>query len=246
MWVRASLLALVASCQQDLSEIDGIYYKGDARRVHCAVDLDSRGGVDTASIDSGLDRAVARNEVIELYAHHPGETVPLATLEHVLAGAQQRGLAFNTYADFAAGTSQAPGIALSFDDTSILAWLQTLPLFQQYSARVTFFVSRYRFLNDTEREWVTEIAAAGHDIEAHSVLHMRAPNYVRDNGLQAYVDNEFQASIDDLRADGYPIAAYAYPFGARTDELDQALLAHVTVLRSVAFTYPEVSSPCPY
>jgi len=242
----ALVVALATGCQHDLADIDSIYYAGGARGVHCAVDLDSKGNVGVTSIDGGLDRALARNEVIELYAHHPGVTIPLSTIEHVLAGAQERGLAFNTYADLAAGTWHAPGIALSFDDTSIAAWLDAMPMFEQYGARVTFFISRYPLLKPTEHGWVAELAAAGHDIEAHSVLHLRAPQYVEDNGLQAYVDDEFQASIDALRADGYPITTYAYPFGARTDELDRTLLSHVKLLRSVTFTYEGVSSPCPY
>lgn len=240
------VLLLVAGCQHDLADIDNIYYAGGERRVHCAVDLDSKGNVGVTSIDGGLDRAAARNEVIELYAHHPGLTIPVSTIEHVLAGAQQRGLAFNTYADFAAGTWQAPGIALSFDDTSIQAWLDMQPMLAQYGARVTFFVSRYTFINDTEKADLAELAAAGNDVEAHSILHLRAPQYVEDRGLQAYVDNEFQASVDALRADGFAISAYAYPFGARSDELDGALLAHVQVLRSVTFTYAGVENPCPY
>ena len=245
--LRACLAAaLVAGCQQDLAGIDNIYFSGGARSVHCAVDLDSKGNVGITSIDGGLDRAAARGEIIELYAHHPGLTIPLSLIEHVLAGAQERGLAFNTYADFAAGTFQTPGIALSLDDTSVGAWLDMQPLLAQYNARVTYFVSRYKFLNDTEKGDVAQLAAAGNDVEAHSVLHLRAPEYVEEHGLQAYVDDEFQASVDALRADGFPIAAYAYPFGARSDELDRALLQHVQVLRSVTFTYSGVDNPCPF
>jgi peptidoglycan/xylan/chitin deacetylase (PgdA/CDA1 family) len=244
--MRAAVaVLLVAGCQQDLVDLDGIYFSG-GRRVHCAVDLDDKGSVGAASIDGGLDRALARNEVIELYAHQPGKTIALATIEHVLSAAQQRGLHFNTYSDFANDTWQAPGVALSFDDTSVFAWDNMLPLLAQYGARATFFVSRYRYLDDLEHAAVADLAAAGHDVEAHSVLHLHAPPYVEQHGLQAYVDNEFQASIDTLRTAGYPIYAYAYPFGARTDELDTALLAHIGVLRSVTFTYEGVESPCPY
>lgn len=242
----AVVVLLLAGCQQDLADIDGIYFSGGARRVHCAVNLDAKSNLGVTSIDGGLDRAVARNEVIELYAHQPGLTVAPSTLEHVLSAAQQRGLHFNTYSDFANGTWQAPGIALSFDDTSVFAWQNTLPLFAQYNARVTFFVSRFQFLQDNEQAVVADLAAAGHDVEAHSVRHLHAPDYVEQNGLQAYVDNEFQASVDKLRDAGYAIDAYAYPFGARSDEIDAALLPHIGVLRSVTFTYEGVESPCPY
>jgi hypothetical protein len=54
-------------------------------------------------------------------------------------------------------------------------------------------------------------------------------------------------SIDGLRDEGYPVRAFAYPFGARTGELDRALLSRVGILRSVTFTteVPAVSDPCP-
>lgn len=164
----------------------------------------------------------------------------------MLAGAVARGLAYVQYRDFAAGTAHGPGLALSFDDTSIQAWTDTQPLFAQYGAKVTFFVSRFDVITAGERAQLHALAAAGHDIEAHSILHLRAPQYVEENGLQAYLDNEAQPSIDLLRADGYDIVAYAYPFGARSSELDRALLERVRVLRAVAFPWSGgLESPCP-
>lgn len=243
--MRAVLLVVLTACQQDLASIDSIFYAGGPRPVHCAIDLDTKARVDTSSIDGGLDRAVARNEIIELYCHHPGVTVPVSKLAYVLAAAQQRGLAFNTYTDLARGTYTAPGIALSFDDSSVDAWDEQRPLFQQYGARVTFFVTRYKLLTDAQRGELHDLASDGHDIEAHTVSHQRAPQYVEDHGLDDYLANEAQPSIDVLRADGYDVTAFAYPYGARTAELDHALLERATVLRSVAFSYEGVEDPCP-
>lgn len=237
---------MLAACHQDLDEVDGIFDTPAGPKVHCAVDLDGVADNSPESIAGALDRAVANNEIVNLYAHHPGETVALEVIENVISGAQQRGLHFVQYRDFANGTAQAPGIALSFDDTSIDAWLASMPLLAQYGAKVTYFVSRFRFITDAQVAELHQLADAGHDIEAHSVLHLRAPAYVEERGLDAYVTNEAQASIDDLTAAGFPIVAYAYPFGSRTDELDRALLERVKVLRSVAFPWTGgVESPCP-
>jgi peptidoglycan/xylan/chitin deacetylase (PgdA/CDA1 family) len=187
-----------------------------------------------------------RGEVAELYAHHPGSTVPLATIEHVLAGAQQRGLAFATYEDFATDAiAPGPALALSFDDTAVDAWHAMLPLLAQYGARVTFFVSQYPKWSATGRAELHELAAAGHAIEAHTINHLRGPDVVEAEGLAAYMADEVVPSIELLQAEGYPVGAFAYPFGARTSETDHAILAHVRALRSVVFTWPEVSSPCP-
>jgi len=225
--------------------MDSIYSGTSGRAVHCAIDLDAKAKISFDSIDGGLDRALDKGEILELYAHNPGKTVPLATIEHVLAGAQERGLAFVTYADFAHGDARAPGIALSFDDTSVQAWADALPLFERYGARITFFISRYAGLYDGERALVRQIADAGHDIEPHTVNHVNGPQYVEANGLHAYLTNEVWPSIDRLEEDGYEVSAFAYPFGARTTEIDEAIRARVPVLRSVEFSYSGVVSPCP-
>jgi hypothetical protein len=237
---------LVASCQRDVNEIDGVFYDGDGRLVHCGLNLDSEANVSRSSIDSGLDRAVERGEVVELYAHHPGVSVPIEKIEYVLAGASARGLAFVTYSDFARGVAASPGLALSFDDTFVDAWVALRPLFDQYHARVTFFVSRYATMTDEAHDGLQLLAADGHAIEAHSVRHLRAPDYVEDHGINAYVHDELDPSIAVLRDAGFEVDAFAYPFGARTGELDRAIAKRVPVIRSVAFSYVGVESPCPH
>mgnify|MGYP001551528316 CR=1 FL=1 len=91
-----------------------------------------------------------------------------------------------------------------------------------------------------------QLAADGHDIEAHSITHARAPEYVESQGLAAYLDEDVLPSIDLLRRDGYDVTTFAYPFGSRTDETDGAILDHVSQIRSVAFTWSGVADPCPY
>jgi hypothetical protein len=56
-----------------------------------------------------------------------------------------------------------------------------------------------------------------------------------------------QPSIDELRADGYTVSAFAYPFGSRTDETDKAVLDQVQIVRSVAYAWDSPAiDPCPY
>jgi peptidoglycan/xylan/chitin deacetylase (PgdA/CDA1 family) len=240
-----ALAMLAAACRAGVDDLDGIFYDGDGRLVHCAVNLDSSAGNSLASLDDALDRAAARGEVVELYAHRPGATVPHATIEHVLAGAQERGLAFVTYADFAAGGGRGPGLALSFDDAGITEWMTARPLFLHYGARVTFFVTRYHLFTDEGRAQLRQLAGDGHDIAAHAVAHHRAPLYVEERGLAAYLAEEALPSIEVLRADGYEVTSFAYPYGARTEEIDRALAAHVPILRSVAFPVHGPVGPCP-
>jgi hypothetical protein len=243
--VIAFMTMMTAGCQASLDQIDGAFYNGDHRLVHCAVNLDTSARTSLESIDSALDRARDRGEVAELYTHHPGVTVPVGKIEHVLAGARDRGLAFYTYSDFVHDRPIAGGLALSFDDTSIDAWFALRPLFDQYGARATFFVSRYQNVGPVQRDELQQLSADGHAIEAHTVNHLRAPDYVEQNGLNAYLRDEVDPSFEMLRRDGFVADAFAYPFGARSEQIDHAVGKRVSVLRSVAFTYELVGDPCP-
>jgi hypothetical protein len=238
--------AAAAGCQQSVSDVDGAFYDGDHRRVHCAVNLDTSARNSLDSVDAALDRARDRGEVVELYAHHPGQTVPIGKLEHVLSGAKDRGLASFTYADFANDRPAAAGLALSFDDDAVDAWFGLRATLDRYGYRATFFVTRYAGFDDEKRTELQQIAAEGHAVEAHTVMHLRAPDYVELHGLEAYLHDEVDPSIAILRNDGFTVEAFAYPYGARTDELDQAIARRVPVLRSVAFTFPFVGEPCPH
>lgn len=244
---RANLawaIALIAACRTEVDEVDRAFYDGDGRKVHCAINLDGKAG-NMSSIDTALDRARDGDRIVELYAHRPGVTVEVADIEHVLAGAVDRGLEFFTYRDFAGGIERRPGLALSFDDASIVEWHALRPLFQQYRARVTFFITRYARQDDDRKAMIRELASDGHDIAAHGVDHLRAPTYVEEHGLTAYMKYEATPSIRLLREDGYDVTSFAYPFGARTEELDAELLEHVSLLRSVSFSLEGVVDPCP-
>lgn len=230
-----------------MGQADSAFYNGDDRKVHCAIDIDTYTRISQGSIETGLDRARDRGEVLELYNHDPGKTISWDAVESVLAAAQARNLPFVTYADFAHGTAPAGGLALSFDDAYVPDWITGRALFQKYGARITFFIAFYDQLSDADKASLHDLASDGHDIEAHSVKHLRGPTYVEARGLDAYISEEVAPSIDRLRADGYDISTFAYPYGSRTDETDRAILDHVQLLRSVAYTWDSPAmAPCPY
>jgi peptidoglycan/xylan/chitin deacetylase (PgdA/CDA1 family) len=223
-----------------------VYYRWDDRRVLCAVGLDTVSGNDVESVEHGLDRAAADGSVLMLFTHAPGRTMPVDKLEAVLAHADAIGLPALTFRDLVDGPPRA-GYSISYDDSDVDAWYATRDLLARYDARVSLFLTRYDQLGDTERAELRELADLGHDVEAHTVRHLRAPDYVEEHGLRAYLDDEALPSIERLRDDGYDPVAFAYPFGARTSEIDAALLDHVQLLRSVSFStgVPLVADPCP-
>jgi peptidoglycan/xylan/chitin deacetylase (PgdA/CDA1 family) len=236
----------VAACQHDTADTATAFYNWDDRKVHCAINLDTYARNDLASVETGLDRALARGEVVELYAHDPGRTVTWEALEAVLAAITERGLTYYTYADFARGVPPGPGVALSFDDAYIDHWLGGADLYARYGAQLTFFIAYFDQLTFGQRASLHELASRGHAIEAHSLHHTRAPSYVEQQGLAAYVRDEVVPSIDVLRAEGFDVTTYAYPYGARTREIDREVLRHVPLVRSVSFTWTGITTdPCP-
>ena len=243
------MLLGLAACQQDTAATSGAFYSWDDRKVHCAINIDTSARNDIESVKAGLDRAVARNEVLELYAHAPGGTISMADLEAVLVAVDARsseGLMWVRYADVAIPGDPRPGVMLSFDDAYVDDWLAASDLLARHGAIVTFFVSYFDRLSPSAREGLHTLASRGHAIEAHSMRHQRAPSYVENHGLAAYIEDEALPSIDALRRDGFDVTTYAYPFGARTAELDRALLEHVSLVRSVSFTWTTlVADPCP-
>ncbi len=237
---------MVAACQHDTDHTPNAFYNWDDRKVHCSIVLDTYARNDLASIESGLDRARDRGEVIELYAHDPGRTVSWGELENVLAAINARNLPYFTYAELAHNTvAPQAGVVLSFDDAYVDHWLAGADLYAQYGARLTFFVAYFDHLAPEQRAALQELAARGHAIEAHSVNHLRAPLFVEQKGLTAYLRDEALPSIDWLRDEGYDVTTYAYPYGARTSETDAALLDRVPLVRSVSFTWTGVADPCP-
>jgi len=244
---RDALLAmlLLAGCRNALDDLDGAFYSWDNRRVHCAVEIDDDAGFADDEIFAGLDRARDRGEVVELLAHIPGVTVPIARIETVLAAARDRNLPFLTITELLAGPPRA-GVALMYDDWHTAEWVTTLDLLAQYNAHITLYVGRYPYFDDKTKNELRMMADAGHDVEAHSILHRRGPELVEAVGLRSYLDDEALPSIDLLRADGYDVVSYAYPFGAHTDEMDAAILAsgRVRVVRSLAKPNELRANPC--
>jgi len=240
-------LALAACANTPIAETDEVFYDWDGRRVLCATGLDPVSNNDVESVIAGLLRAAEREEVLMLFSHEPGRTMPIDRVEAVLEHADRLGLDFVTARDLVARGPRRGGLHLGFDDSAVDAWYEVRELLRAHGAQVSFYVSRYDRFSERQRDKLRELEADGHSIEAHGLRHLVAPDYVEEHGLDAYMRDEALPSIELLRADGFDPIAFAYPFGARTSEIDEALLEHVEIVRSVTFTvpYPFIADPCP-
>jgi hypothetical protein len=236
----------LGGCLQDVADISEVYYRGPGQRVLCAVSIDEGRADDEVGLATGLDRARDEGVVLQLYSHIPGVSISFDRLTRVLDAARDRGLSFYTYDDFANGVPAGPGVALSFDDAAVDAWAMIADDLDAHDAKVTFFVAYYDAMDATKKEQLRDLAARGHVIGNHTLRHVRAPDYTQRHGMRRYLDDEVHSEQAALRADGYEPRTFAYPFGARTGELDHALLEEFDVIRTVSFPRDNVFTvdPC--
>jgi hypothetical protein len=230
-------LVLVAACGTDAEKLphqeDYLAYAWDDRRVLCSDAIDDlENPVNWEFIDKQLALAHERGWVAILHAHTPGVTVSTDALMHVLDKADAEGLAYETFRELVPAGHGA-GLALAFDDNAPDQWMTVRALLQQHHAHVTFFVSRWPDMTPNGRTEIGLLHDDGHDIEPHTIDHPHALDYVKQYGLDAYMNDEVLPSFDVLTAAGYPSAsAFAYPFGEHDAELDRRLLEVVDKVRT--------------
>lgn len=216
---------------------DEIYGDGTRHYVMCGDSIDDKFAMTTGALEAGMTRAANVRHPLHLYAHAPSVTVSLSRVEAVLESAERHGLQLVTYDEVA--RARLPGsVALSFDDHNIAAWTTLRPLLARYDAHVTFFVSEFENLSDDERAQLRQLADDGHDIEYHSTHHLNAVQYTAEHGIEAYVADEIVPGLTAMRQAGYRTQIFAYPFGARSTETDDALRPYFTHLRAIRTTCP--------
>jgi peptidoglycan/xylan/chitin deacetylase (PgdA/CDA1 family) len=209
------------------------YFTWSGERSVGAYELDGLAPDDPGMLER-IDAGPDRDWVVMFYTHQPGVLVSLDTLEAFLARGQADGLPFLTYHDLTAGGPPRPGLSLSFDDMDIDEWYAMRPLLAKYDAHVSFFVTRYFEWTDDGKAKLHQLYADGNSIEAHGVNHAYAVDYVAQHGLDDFIRNEVQPSMEILQADGFTPVAYAHPGGSHDAEIDAAILEIIPMIRGIS------------
>jgi polysaccharide deacetylase len=210
---------------------DRLQYDWDDRRVLCSIAVDDLTQKEPAkTVVDNLMLARDAGSVALFHAHNPNVTITTDMLDQILSAADAAGLEYITWDHFDDGPHTG-GIALAFDDNFPDAWIGIRDLLNKHRAKVTFFLTRWAKMTDAQHDEMQELAADGHAIEAHSVNHLHARDYVAEHGLDAYMADEALPSIQVLEDAGFHITGYAFPFGESSDELNAALLEHVERVR---------------
>ena len=242
--MKALVIVALWACTDGVADTGEIYSRG-GESIVCGLGVDG----DTISIEdleAGMQRALERDEVLHLFAHRPSVTISHARLAEIFATATRSGLPYVTFVDLR--EHRGAGLAFGFDDAFVPEWFAVRELLAAYGARVTFFVSNFAELDRDRRDQLHLLAADGHAIEAHGMGHRNAASYVDDYGLPAYLAHEIDPLLAAMREDGFAPTTFAYPYGDRTSQLDDALLDRFAALRSVSYLDRSLvqSAPCPY
>ncbi len=208
------LALLAAGCH----DADRLMYSWDDRQVLCSESVDNlSGGVDRNFVEQSFLHAQRHDQVALFHAHVPGVTITREMVSWLLTTAQRYDLDFVGYDELEQDHPPRAGFALAFDDQAVEAWSSVRDVFAEHGARVTFFVTRVHSYTDEMKAGLVQLAADGHDIEPHSVDHLHSRDYVDAHGLDAYIADEVQPSIDVLRAAGYAPTTFAFPFGEASE-----------------------------
>lgn len=117
------------------------------------------------------------------------------------------------------------GILLAFDDYSPESWEEYLDLFDEYGAKVTFFVNAAQ-----PTEFCHHALDRGHEIGFHTVDHIRLKECSEEQVYEQAI-----APIEVFREKGIELTSFAYPYGNYDEGLNEMLLAHYNVVRGAYF-----------
>jgi peptidoglycan-N-acetylglucosamine deacetylase len=134
-------------------------------------------------------------------------------------------------------TVREAGIVLSFDDHFIADWYALRPIFKQYGAKVTFYITCRDSLRHNEVAMLKQLQADGHEVAFHGTLHARATNLMDSFGPDKYVEMELSPGMNFMAAAGFRPTSYAHPGGNHDSRVDSVLFANgFTILRDVAIS----------
>jgi hypothetical protein len=230
--MRVALVALAAlaaaGCASKKSWFtDGFFSSWDDRRVLCSMGADSTHSWPLSDLYDAVDRVVDNHEVMHTYGHAPG--LDLGEYLPVFQYAHDRGVDFVTYTELVDRSHPRAAWAFSIDDTEVDTWVTWRDTLRTAQVPFTFFVSNWDSFDAAQIAELGDLAADGHDIEAHGLDHLDASMYA--DGPTAYFDDEVAPEIAKLEAAGFPISTFAYPFGAHTIETNTPILGAVPLIR---------------
>ena len=125
-------------------------------------------------------------------------------------------------------------LAITFDDASVDNWYRNLDLLDTLKIKATFYISTYHTLSAEQRQKLKEIERRGHEIAYHTASHADLVKEVQRNGMAQTEAREINSDLLLMKADGYDITNFAYPYGSHSTQLDKCLLRKFKSVRALS------------
>lgn len=125
------------------------------------------------------------------------------------------------------------GLCLQFDD-GWTSWATVIaPELKRVGGLATGFINNQHMESGriTAGDLLSLQNDYGWEIGSHTYHHLNAPRFVKQHGVQKWVDEELDPSLSGLRAIGIDVQSLVFPFNASTPELAEAIRGKVTSFR---------------
>ncbi|WP_103762760.1 polysaccharide deacetylase family protein [Roseovarius confluentis] len=125
-----------------------------------------------------------------------------------------------------------PGVCLTFDDLYVENWLAAGPIFQAHDARATFCVCWMHAATPAQIDGLHQLQEDGHEIAYHGRNHEKLQPYLRQHGLDHWLENEIARGVAEHRALGFPTTSYASPFYGSNRQTRAATAPYFQITRA--------------
>jgi len=133
--------------------------------------------------------------------------------------------------------SSHAGVAITFDDNYVDQWYAIRPILNKYNAHVTFFVSQYAGLDQSQITKLKTLQADGNEIAFHGYNHEDAVTYLQSHTVDEYMNNEIINGVTLMRTDGFNPVDFAIPYGSDSPAANIALEGYFTHVRDTYYDW---------
>lgn len=121
---------------------------------------------------------------------------------------------------------------LTFDDKYVSLWYQFGKPLAEISVNATFFISGILTLESSEVDKLLEMQEMGHEIGCHSLYHLHPHKFLEVFTIQDYMQYEVIPALRQMKAYGFKVDSWAYPYNAYTPNLVKEISNYFKVQRS--------------
>jgi hypothetical protein len=112
-------------------------------------------------------------------------------------------------------------------------WFEIMDFLYAFNAKISFYISNYQNISDTNKTLLSRIDSMGHEIGFHGTHPVNYNDYILTHTIEEYIQFEIEEGLDAMIQDGFDIRHFAYPYGPSCEALDSILTDYFVSIRKV-------------